>query len=357
MKCSYCGSELENGAVFCTACGSRIEQENESKPEQPWYLGTEEADNTLSTTTAGGTAAETAAARGSGKKAVILAILFGTLTVAGILISELITIGHYHAVGMPSNLISSMLRARLVIWGVDFFELIIAAIPIVIVLIVRRKHLWKVKTKDIVLVVIFMAVTWLVVFFESLFVNQLISRLSAQILSEYSVTGSVLAIAGIPIITNGIAVALLILARTGSKKGTLILGIIAAAVLVLLTVFVIMDTRVFIRMITISAASDRGARLAVQTGAIVQCLSSLALLTMAACYGFCSPRSKRWLPVIIITTIGRLILTIAVSGVILAMVRNSATNVLWLISAAAAVTMIIGAVLMFAGAHRNRQSI
>ncbi|MBQ9814926.1 MAG: zinc ribbon domain-containing protein [Lachnospiraceae bacterium] len=333
MYCPNCGKELPSESVFCVYCGSRLAQQAQVPPVTPPPV------------------TEPAAPK-SAKRGVLLAVIYFALGFLGILVNYGITALQMSSTGYFNGTVAAAyLSSALINLGM----LIISMIAPVLVLIIRRKHLWKITGKDVLLVNIFAVIMWLAGYIQSIITMPFYGMIGSDAISAVSITNSALSMFGLSSIMNGIALALFILARTSAKKAVIILGSIAAFVMLLISAFQLLAPRLVFSLFTSISETERMAAGLIRVGAICNFLVVCCLFMLAACYGLASQTTKRWIPVYIISFAGKIVLGAALAALGVAVMHIGLTSYI-LVQIADAVVMIVCALIMLFGAIKNRRA-
>ena len=334
MYCPNCGKELPSDNDFCIYCGMRLVQPTQVPPATPPPVTEPAAPKTA-------------------KRGVLLAVIYFALGFLGILVNYGITALQMSSTGYFNDTVAAAyLSSALINLGM----LIISMIAPVLVLIIRRKHLWKITGKDVLLVNIFAVIMWLAGYIQSIITMPFYGMIGSDAISAVSITNSALSIFSLSSIMNGIALALFILARTSAKKAVIILGSIAAFVMLLLSVFQMVAPRLVLSLFTIGfyEAESMAIRL-ISVEAICNFLVVCCLFTLAACYGLASQTTKRWIPVYIFSFAGKIVLGILLAALGVAVMHIGLTSYI-LVQIADAVVMIVCALIMLFGAIKNRRA-
>ncbi len=333
MYCPNCGKELPSGNEFCIFCGSRLSPPDQVTPVTPPPV------------------TEPAAPK-SAKRGVLLAVIYFALGFLGILVSfgisalQMSATGYYNGSVVTSSIVSALINLGM---------LIISMIPVVLVLIIRRRHLWMISKKDILLVNFFSVILWLAGFVQTILTTAFFGSFGTYAVVAISVAKNVLSLFGFMALMNGIALSLFILARTSAKKAVIILGSIAAFVMLLITVFQMIAPSVFFRIYAgMGEAQVLGMGL-IRIGALCNFLEICFLFTLAACYGFASQTTKRWIPVFIIAFAGKLVLSVLIAVIGISGLHIGVMTFNFILIADA-IVMLACALIMLFGAIKNRRA-
>lgn len=365
MKCANCGNELTPGARFCTSCGCKVEagpsgevlqtdtqqQTIDAQPQtRPIPSGSPNPGPVRPATKEN--RYTPVGESGSTRSGVILIIIYAALGVLGILISIGRTFFSLSSVPGTPEINNLMISSSLIPALVNFVMLLISLIPVILVLLIRRKYLWKIKTKDVVLISLYSVLMWIVSFIQGIVVNRYISLLGAETLGASSIAEQILALAGLTTIMSGLALSLFILARTGARIAAVIFGAASAFIALCYALLLFIEPEQMVRLFNTSAALIGLSVPMIKIGGICQFFSTISLLTMAAGYGFAPVKTKRWIPVFIIIFFGKIILgtAIVVVGIQLGYFRLAAYSCIHI---ANAVIMIVCALIMLFGATRK----
>lgn len=362
MKCANCGNELTPGARFCTSCGCKVEagpsgevlqtdtqqQTIDAQPQtRPIPSGSPNPGPVRPATKEN--RYTPVGESGSTRSGVILIIIYAALGVLGILISIGRTFFSLSSVPGTPEINNLMISSSLIPALVNFVMLLISLIPVILVLLIRRKYLWKIKTKDVVLISLYSVLMWIVSFIQGIVLNSHIAMLGTVAFAAFSIVEQILALAGLTAIMSGLALSLFILARTGAKIAAIIFGSASAFIALCFAFLLFTEPLQLLRLYTSSPEILGLGGSMIKVGGICQFFSTISMLTMAAGYGFAPVKTKSWIPVFIIIFFGKIVLgtAIAIVGIQL---MHYGTATFSYIHIANAVIMIVCALIMLFGA-------
>lgn len=371
MKCTNCGSELQPGTKFCTNCGCKVEeayapqessayapgvQELQPKvePQPVPFAQTQPQMNRPAQPITRENRYTPLGEKGSTKPAIVLVIIYAALGILAILASLGINILQLTAAGAPSSSISQVVRSNLISGATSLAVLIIGLIPVVIALIARRKYLWKIRTKDVVVISLYSVLLWITAYLTSIITSRFVGYMGVESLSAVTSANAVIRMTGLAGVMDGFALAAFILARTKAKAAAFIVGGVAALVALFLAVLHVAAPAVLLRLFVTPQAVLGIAGPLIRVGGICQFFISFFTIMMGICYGFASYRTKRWIPIYLIIFFGRLVLTFAVMalGIVTFHWGPVVYSIVYIIDA---ILMLICALIMMVGAIKNRK--
>lgn len=273
MYCKFCGSQLDAGTSVCSACGRELgkpaEKISESAVSEPVYVAE------------GPAGAEAAPVKEKAK--ILPAVLMGAFLLVWNFVSVLLgfnfrALGVYIEHGMMEAVVS-----QLTSFGISaaftLAQAFIGAVIVLVIILVRKRHLSSVTYKDLVVFALFTVSIYVFGRIGGIFDGALMSRFGTSYAAATGTATAILNIVACSTLLSWICLGIFLLARSGAKVLSPILAGCVWLICALAGICVAVFTATLVRLFNTSPVIVDQAVLAVRVGALgVIVISAVKLL-------------------------------------------------------------------------------